>query len=82
MTTPAEQKIEISVPQGFHLLYWGVLIFGALFILIGWGSANGIGYMIVGCFLGIVSRIIQAEHHHRTAVKSETRPLVMAGSAT
>ena len=78
MSTPAEQKLVISLPQTLQPLYWGALALGALFVLIGWGTQNGIGYLIIGCFLGIVSRIIQAEHHHRMAARIEARPAVSA----
>lgn len=70
MSTQGEQKIEIQLSQLFRPIYWGALALGALFVLTGWNSSNGIGMMIAGCFLGIVSRIIQAENHHQT----RTRP--------
>jgi hypothetical protein len=69
MSTQGEQKIEIQLSQLFRPIYWGALALGALFVLSGWNSSNGMTMMIVGCFLGIVSRIIQAEHHHQTRAK-------------
>jgi hypothetical protein len=71
MSAAGEQKIEIHVSQLFRPIYWGALILGALFVLSGWSSSNGIGMMIVGCFLGIVSRVVQAEHHHQTTARAD-----------
>jgi hypothetical protein len=70
MSTPGEQKVEISLPQNLQPFYWGALALGALFVVVGLASQNGLGFMILGCFLGIVSRIIQAEQHHRVLRKS------------
>lgn len=64
MPTIGEQKIEIRLPQGLPLIYWGALGLGGLLLLIGFGSKE-YGYLIAACFFGIVSRIIQAEHHAR-----------------
>lgn len=68
MATTAEQKIEIKLPQDLHLVHWAILGVGALLLLIGFGT-DSIGLLIAACFLGIVARIVQAEHHVRSASK-------------
>ncbi len=63
-----ETKLEISVPRDLRAVYWGALGLGVLLMLLGFGSKE-YEYLIAACFLGIVSRIMQAEHHHRELKK-------------
>ena len=57
------------------LKYWIILIVGGIFILYGlYGDPHAgmqislneenIAVLIVGCFLGIIARMVQAEVHH------------------
>lgn len=71
VATPGEQKVEIRLPKDLQPVYWAILGVGGLLLLIGFGS-NGIGFLIAGCFFGIVARIVQAEHHVR--VVSDLKP--------
>ena len=66
MATTGEQKVEIRLPQDLQPVYWAILGVGGLLLLIGFGS-NSVGFLIAACFFGIVARIIQAEHHVRSA---------------
>lgn len=65
MATPNEPKIQLSMSLSEILrpVQWGALALGALLIIIGFSSRE-YGYLICACFLGIVSRIAQAEYYH------------------
>lgn len=70
MSMPGEQKIEVNLSLS-HLLnfvHWCALALGAILVVGGMNSNNGVGAMIAGCFLGIVSRVVQAERHHQMAL--------------
>ena len=60
--------IEITLSGGLRLVYWGLLGIGGLLMLAGFGSGErAVQYLVAACFLGIVSRIVQAEDHFRRA---------------
>jgi hypothetical protein len=63
-----DARIEIAFPRDLALVYWGALVLGVLAVLVGLAN-NETAYLIAGCFLGIASRIIQAESHHRERQK-------------
>ena len=62
MSNPGEIKVDLSVPQVMKLAYWGLLALGLLFIMLGFNG--NYGFLIGGCFFGIVSRVLQAEFHY------------------
>jgi hypothetical protein len=47
-------------------LHWGILGLGALLVPIAFlGPVETYSFLITACFLGITSRIVQAEFHSR-----------------
>ena len=50
--------------KGLLLVPWALVALGAIFVLIAAGGGmNQSEAMILGCFLGIVARILQADVH-------------------
>lgn len=56
-------------------MYWALVVFGALIAIVGTlmlsQATMGVGVVALGCFLGIVARIMQAEAHAKAAQKRE-----------
>lgn len=63
MATGNEPTIQVSLSAVLRPVQWGALGVAVLLLLLGF-SGKEYGYLIASCFLGIVSRIAQAEHHH------------------
>ncbi len=70
MSSNEQVTVQLSMSQILTMTYWGLLGVGGLLLLLG-SSNEKFGYLIAACFLGIAARIVQAEHHHRSAHKLE-----------
>lgn len=65
--TDSQMKIEIPLSEVARPAQWITLALAAFLVLMGLSNQN-LSILIVACFLGIVSRIAQAEHQHREAL--------------
>ena len=66
MSNVEEPKVEVSIPKVLLGIYWGALGVAVFLSLKATASGtDGYAYLVGACFFGIVSRIIQAEYHHR-----------------
>lgn len=62
--------VQIAPQTALRIGSWGALAVGGLLFLTGFfGRGEGIGHVAAACFLGILSRVLQAEYHHWDAAK-------------
>lgn len=61
------ETVSLTKDQLWHFGYWGALGLGAFLVLVSVvaGGERVLYLPAIGCFLGIVSRILQAEYHHK-----------------
>jgi len=64
MTERREPTVELSLRQALGWAAWGCLTLGVVLLILGLFYKD-VSYLAAGCFLGIVSRIFQAERQHR-----------------
>lgn len=64
MSNPQDVTVELSLSKLLRISYAVLLGLGALLVLIGFSSEK-FGLLVTACFLGIASRIVQAESHFR-----------------
>jgi len=65
MENDRDVLVQIAPLTALRIGYWGGLAVGVLLFLIGFfGRGEGIGFVAAACFLGIVSRVLQAEYHN------------------
>lgn len=62
-------EVAVSEDQMWRYGYWVALAVAGILLLVGLANGNH-NLAIAACFVGIVSRILQAEYHFRLQAKT------------